>query len=155
MDMKRLSLAALLLVFLCGTTTRETAAQERGVTLKTDYPLTVGDDRFAEVTAHVYTARLGLGYSVALTRSLKVVPEVGAGYTRIDFQADGSAEPERSGPSTWMALNPTYSVADAVGVGVSLGYKAVFLKKPEGLGDSGYNHQLHALMFGATLTYEF
>ena len=112
-------------------------------------------DRFAEVTAHVYTARLGLGYSVALTRSLKVVPEVGAGYTRIDFQADGSAEPERSGPSTWMALNPTYSVADAVGVGVSLGYKAVFLKKPEGLGDSGYNHQLHALMFGATLTYEF
>lgn len=200
---KRPLLIVLFIALLCLATAGQANAQEQGLTLRANYPLTVGDtflsnydgvigaglvynqplfsslllrpaveyerlnlevptDRDLNVTANAYTARLGLGYPIDLIRDVDVIPEIGIGYTRIGFESGGddvtedddAGDPQNSF-STWVAVNPRYALSNAVEIGASFGYRAAFLETPEGALDTPYNRQLHALTFGATLTYNF
>lgn len=121
-------------------------------------------------TANVLSLRAGIGYSVPITGSLNVIPEVGIGYTRFSFQLHGATPGATLGGrppggqlpgddwrsnslSTWLAINPTLSLDSATEIGISFGYKAAFLEAPETALDRSYNRRLHALVFGITLTY--
>lgn len=107
------------------------------------------------VTANLYSVRVGLGYSIPLTRSLRIIPEGGIGYTRFSFQAP-EASMESNSISTKVALNPMLSVSPSIDIGVSFGYKASILEEPEKEAlDKPYNRQLHALTFEAVFEYGF
>lgn len=179
------------LMILVLSTPGDITAQQRSLSLKAGYPLTVGETFLSEydgiaggeliynyplsqqllfrpavgykrlgydrtgVTANLYSVRVGFGYSIALMRSLRVIPEAGVGYTRFSFQASEEAMGSNS-ISMRVALNPMLSVSPSINIGVSFGYKASILEKPEKEAlDKPYNRQLHALMFEATFEYAF
>ncbi|MEM1126643.1 MAG: hypothetical protein AAGI71_08330 [Bacteroidota bacterium] len=108
------------------------------------------------------TFGLGLGYAVALSSRLRVVPEIGVGLTRLGFDVPAEFDvslDSQSGFLSWVAVEPTYKMLERMSLGISLAYRTAFLEAPEPFngisGDTAFNKRTHVLQVAGGVMYHF